>query len=165
MSEQIQTFYVVTQSTHAASLYVVTNSGGDYGQPVAVKIGIKGQSNAGVGNRLTGKMIGIGRHLLPFSMGEGGVDGVESIERLLVETGRGSWWWGGSSPVIALFMRQEDAKRCLEAPGLVPCDPRWIEETQQVLQAIGSNHPAFAVFRRPEIALISESDVSVFSST
>ncbi|MDO8510087.1 MAG: hypothetical protein Q7S15_00490 [bacterium] len=46
-----------------------------------------------------------------------------------------------TSPIVALFFKEEYAKICLEQADLTPFDSRWREQTKKVLQSIDPAHP------------------------
>ena len=56
-------------------------------------------------------------------------------------------WQGGTPPIVALFLTEEKARECFTSSDLKPCDPRWKKETEDVLAAIGENHPTFVICR------------------
>jgi len=54
-------------------------------------------------------------------------------------------WRGGTPPVVALFLTEDKARECFTSSDLKPCDPRWKKDTEDVLAAIGENHPTFVI--------------------
>lgn len=54
-----------------------------------------------------------------------------------------SFWSGGTSAVVALFLDYSAALGCYRAPDLAPLDPRWRDATLETLAAIGHDHPKF----------------------
>ena len=63
------------------------------------------------------------------------------------------YWQGKTSTVIALFLTEEKARECFASPDLKPCDPRWLENTNEVLEAIGENHPTITICHWRNMAL------------
>jgi len=56
-------------------------------------------------------------------------------------------WQGGTPPIVALFLTEDRARECFCSSDLNPCDPRWKKDTEDVLAAIGENHPTFVICR------------------
>lgn len=52
-------------------------------------------------------------------------------------------WGGKTSAVISLFLKEDDAKDCLNANDLQTLDLRWAIQTEEVYKAIGADHPKF----------------------
>lgn len=134
-------FFAVTET----SIYQVRVKG-ENGYPSAVKIALRGKSRCGVGQSLgSGTMIAVGRQIISYIPEKHpAVSQLTGIERNpnLINTG---YWRGYTSSVVALFLEEKRAIECFNAPNPEPCDPRWIVETRQVLDAIGDNHPVFYV--------------------
>lgn len=134
-------FYVVTKT----SIYLVEDKGAD-GYPSAVKIALRGQSKLPVGHRLRGgNMIAICWKLIAYSP-----EGNREIEKV------NTFYWGDStSHIVALFKTEDEARLCFASDDPKSCDPRWIEETREVLREIGEDHPVFYVAETPRYALIA----------
>lgn len=54
-------------------------------------------------------------------------------------------WGGHTSRIIGLFLDFDQAKDCLQADNRLFWDIRWRRQTQEVIDAIGNNHPLFKV--------------------
>jgi len=63
------------------------------------------------------------------------------------------YWRGSTSRIVALFKTKKDAQACFESTGLRPCDSRWVNETKEILNAIGKSHPKFEVCCHEGLAL------------
>ncbi|MFA6047576.1 MAG: hypothetical protein WCV59_00535 [Parcubacteria group bacterium] len=57
---------------------------------------------------------------------------------------------GHTTPVVALFLDENKARKCLRARKYRHCDPRWKKQTKEVLDAIGDNHLVFVIECREE---------------
>lgn len=146
----ISEFYAVTMT----SLYHVKEKGED-DKPEVRKILKKDKSRVRIGQKLTGgTMVGICKWLMVYiPEGHGWLSPQTSYERK-IEKVNTQWWRGHTSSIVALFMDKTKAEECLASNDLKPCDPRWIEETKIVLDAIGDNHPVFEICHWPGLALI-----------
>ena len=52
-------------------------------------------------------------------------------------------WGGTTSQIVSLFLRREQAEKCVESSDLAAWDARWAAETQETRDAIGSDHALF----------------------
>lgn len=52
-------------------------------------------------------------------------------------------WGDKTSPIVALFLKKDNAMECFNSDNLQNCDKRWKEETLETLDEIGSVHPVF----------------------
>lgn len=144
----LKTFFVVTMT----SVYEV-GARGENGQPFARKIMLKAESNVKTGETLSGPMLSVGR-CLQFFVPEGG--GMTSFERRLEKVNTG-YWGGHSSSIVALFLSQEEAKKCLrENINLKPGDCRWRKQTEEVMGLIGEDHPTISLCHYEGLALVFE---------
>ena len=117
----LKEFFTVTMT----SIYHVKDSD-EYGCPSAVKIALNGESKFPVGTRLRGgSMLAICQYLQMY-IPEGG--GITSFQRK-IEAVNTRYWGGGTSPIVGLFLKLEDAKSCFGEKDLQPLDPRWQEKT------------------------------------
>jgi len=57
-------------------------------------------------------------------------------------------WQGGTPPIVSLFLTEDEARECFASLDPKFCDPRWQENTKEVLSAIGENHPTFVICRK-----------------
>ena len=148
--ETLSMFFAVT----ATSIYRVVAEDGK-GRAFAEKIALKGESKFPVGHKIEdGMMIAIARCLQAYiPEGHSWLSSQTSFERRLEDV-HSSWWRTGTSPIVALFLSEEAAQACFEQPDLVPCDPRWIDQTKEVLASVGEEHPTISVCHYPKLALI-----------
>jgi len=143
-TSMINQFFVVTMT----SVYEVSCKDGN---GVVTKKMLRGESEVGIGIVLPGgPMVSIGRQIIMF-IPEGG--GITSFNRQLgmVNT---RYWGGNTSPVVALFLTEKEAVECFNQKSVIVCDPRWLEQTKNVLTLIGDNHPVFSISNSPELALV-----------
>lgn len=123
-------FFAVTLS---GSLYHISDEFVD-GCPSVVKIARKGESQVDIGKRLSGgKLVCLADRRIylndePMPMVDCYVPG------------------GHTSPVIALFLREEDAMACfLDKIEKTALDNDWRDYTRATLERIGKNHPVFII--------------------
>ncbi len=139
--DEIHQFYAVTIS---GSLYLVSDRPDTESHvPIVEKIVMIGSSRLPAGTRLTGgSLVGI----TP--------EGIQMFNpdkhNRTAYTVSTNYWGGGSSPIVALFRDESEARECLGSSDLKAWDPRWQMATNLVLQLIGSEHPIF----RPEPQLL-----------
>ena len=120
--------------------------------PMARKIALKSDSDIGVGQVLRhGTLLAITERLQMY-IPEGG--GITSFQRK-IEKVNTRYWGGHSSDIVALFTSKEEAMKCFESDDLVPRDPRWKAETEDVLSKIGDDHPTFYVCKYPGLSLLA----------
>ena len=84
---------------------------------------------------------------------EGGGGYAGSYERRIENVNK-RYWGGHTSAIVALFKNEQEAKTCFESNDLKPCDPRWLEDTKSVIEAIDKNHPVFEVCNWPDLKLL-----------
>lgn len=144
-----QVFFAVTTT----SLYKVFAMGEDR-KPYAIKIGLRGESSIPIGNKIAGEMLSIAK-CLQFYIPEGHswLSCGTSFERRL-EMVNTQWYQGKTSNIIALFFNEDEARKCFAFPDLVSCDPRWLEQTQEILESVGENHPTITICHWPEMDLL-----------
>jgi hypothetical protein len=154
MSE-LHSFFAVTLT----SLYWVTDRKDQHDWPIVMKIGIAGQSNIPVNAMLkNGTMVGI--------TGPVGIMLYHPSSRSrLPEMVNVESWGDHTSPLVGLFLSEIGARECLATENRVVCDPRFIEETRKVIDAIGSNHPVFVIALEeslrlpiPEVASVADTE-------
>ncbi len=157
----IHQFYVVTMT----SVYHVRdgiNKKGNCCGPEAEKIALKGESKVPVGHRLKGgRMVAICDRLIMY-IPEGG--GMTSFQRK-IEMVNTNYWGGCTSSIVSLFLvtrgERKRARECFRHDDIEPCDPRWLKDTQEVLDKIGDSHPVFEICRHHGLCLpIFEKQVS-----
>lgn len=64
------------------------------------------------------------------------------------------YWGGNTSPIVALFLTRAGARLCWTTSGLTTFDERFIEQTRDVLGAIGDEHPVFEIADSVRTALM-----------
>ncbi len=142
----LEEFYVTTNT----SVYHVEYDK-KHNQAKATKIALKGESKVKLGQVLDGPMVAIARWL-QFYVPEGG--GLTSYERKL-EMINTKWWFGNTSNIVALFFEEEKARSCLfDNNDLFSCDPRWLDSTRKVVDAIDHKHPVFEVCEFEDLRLL-----------
>ncbi|MFA6131990.1 MAG: hypothetical protein WC702_02915 [Patescibacteria group bacterium] len=128
-------FFVVTET----SLYRVTWEPGH--PPVITKIALRPgrQSRVPIGDSLClGDLVDIrGSGLITYLRASRRPSDMVNNERRVDNT----------SGVVGLFMDEDDARHCLVEPGLQMLDPRFRQPTEEVLAAIGNDHPVFFISR------------------
>lgn len=133
-------FYGVTLSGSAYRAKI----GGDGKVPALIKIAEKKdvQKSISIGNQIdNGSMIAIGQFLLLFTPEKYGLaHQLTGVEREAAEVNT-FYWGGGTSRVVALFLKEGDALKCLESENLQFSDSRWHQETIETLRAVGTEHP------------------------
>jgi hypothetical protein len=147
--KKLSKFFAVTST----SIYEVKSNDGT-GNPVAKKIALKGESLIKVGDCLRGgTMIAICEYLVVyFPEKYGFCHPMTGIERR-IEMVNTFYWGGRTSLIVALFKTKKEAHSCFQDTKLQPCDQRWVEQTKNVLAAIGNDHPVFEICRFKDMAL------------
>ncbi len=133
-------FFAVTTT----SVYSVTDKKDDQGYPIVQKTAIKKGKNSkiSIGGRLkNGCLVGIQADGIILYNEEHPRPGC----RQKPEEVNISFWGGGTSPVIALFLKEDEARACLDSKDLKRCDPRWEVQTKEVLSLIKDDHPVFVI--------------------
>lgn len=142
------------------SVYKV--SAGDSYTASAVKIALTGKSNFPVGKKLEGGYrIAICSFLLAYVPEKYGfASPLTGFERQ-IENVNTSYWGDQSSPIVALFEKEDDAMACFNNTNLQPCDVRWVNSTKEVLEKIGDDHPSIYICHYQELELMPESMTAV----
>lgn len=137
----LEEFFAVTQT----SVYHIKAKGDD-GHPSVVKIALHGDSTFPIGHKLRlTDMVSVGSQLIGYiPERHGWTSQLTGVERNISRVST-NYWGDQTSPVVALFEKEADAKECFNEPNLKPCDPRWIEQTRRILDVIGEEHPVFFV--------------------
>ncbi len=66
-------------------------------------------------------------------------------------------WRQRTSPIVGLFLEEDDATQCLRASNLTECDPRWRGHTARTLRAIlEADAPVFVVAKEGDLAFPPE---------
>lgn len=140
----LKEFFAVTQT----SVYLVSSEKDEKGVPIVEKIALRGPSAVAKGGRLhNGQFVGIMKDQINLYFAEYRNGRPERPE--YVST---SHWGGHTSPVSALFLDRQAALRCFRFKRQ-DCDLRWRKETEEVLAAIGDDHPVFIVSKHASTAL------------
>lgn len=149
----LKKFFAVTFT----SLYEV-DCEHESGAPLVVKLALRPGSDSSIvaGTSLkNGQMLSVGKQLRMFTPeGHGWFSPNTSWERDLTKVPT-MWWGGQTSYVVALFLEKEDAEKCLAVCSEITCDPRWINQTKEVLQAIGDEHLKISMPNSPDLWLMS----------
>lgn len=133
-------FFAVTTT----SVYLVKDEKGEKGIPIVEKIVLRGGSKISVGQRLkNGRYVGI----TPWEIVLYDEDHPRGVGKLLQkpEEVNTMFHGGKTSPIVALFLSKDKATACLNSEDLKPSDSRWENETREVLNSIGNNHPVFII--------------------
>jgi len=127
--EHLKVFFAVTTTSLYRIEWLV-----NVPMPVVKKIAMAGQSDVPVGQIITGGYnLGI--------MDKGLV--LYGTDRELPEQVDTRYWGGGTSAIVALFLQEDTARECLNSGDLKSLNPRWRQQTEETLEAIGDNHPRF----------------------
>ncbi len=153
LQRNLECFWVVTET----SVYHVGIDKHNYGVVTKVAILPEKDSSIPVGHVLQGGyIIAVGRVIFPFVPdAHGMVSPVSTFERnpLMVNTIN---WGQNTSGVVAMFTSEEAAMECGKAPCLLRSDPRWREQSEEVLRLIGHDHLCFVVMTDPRFSLFPD---------
>ena len=141
-------FFAVTTT----SVYSVTDKKDDKGYPIVQKIAIKKgkKSKIPIGGRLkSGRLVGIQANGIVLY----DEDHPRPGRRQKPEEVNTSFWGGGTSAIVALFLKEDEAMACLDSKNLKKCDPRWKVQTKKVLSLIKDDHPVLVFSLFDPIAL------------
>lgn len=151
MPERLKEFFAVTLT----SVYRVNERKDLNGFPLVEKIAQRGASHVGVGGRLkNGELVAVTRRgLIVYSddLPSRGRPGDRPAKPEEVNT---MFWGGHTSPLVALFLEEEDARKCLVWGSDRELDPLWWNFTRDTLAAIGDGHPTFILSDHPSFAFI-----------
>jgi hypothetical protein len=141
MSDCLEKFFVVTKN----SLYeVVAPESGP--APVAKRIKEHSPNkDMPIGAVITYPNVSICKWL-QFYIPEryGFMHPMTGVEREIAQVNT-AYWGGRTSGIVALFLNENDAETCFESSDLELCDPRWLENTKEVVKRIGNEHPTVTV--------------------
>jgi len=152
MADFLEKFYAVTKT----SVYEVVAKDKD-GNPYAIKIALHGKSKFGIGEKLNGgTMLAIAKSLQFFIPESHSMASPQTGFERRLEHVNTMWWRGGSSDIVALFLKKEEALSCSKESNLTKCDPRWLNQTREVLEKIGEEHPTISICHDPTLCLIKE---------
>jgi len=122
---EIHEFFAITKGTNAQSMYRVLDQKDEKGMPIVEKIALEGSSGIPLGGKLKG-----GTHLLISRLG-------------IFPSSKNNATGGGTTPIVALFLRKDEAMECFKMLDFHWLDLRWRKKTEEVLEMIGNNHPVF----------------------
>ncbi|MBN2198192.1 hypothetical protein JW698_03355 [Candidatus Wolfebacteria bacterium] len=109
--------------------------------PLIIKIELTGESSVKAGGILkNGRFVGVMKDGICL------FDVSHRTERRPDEVNT-IFWGGKTTPLTALFLNRERALDCFKTLNRENWDPRWREETEEVIRAIGDNHPIFILGR------------------
>jgi hypothetical protein len=147
----LKSFFAVTKT----SVYEAIIADAD-NVPFLKKIALRGQSNVLTGGKITnGTMLAICRHLQLFiPEGSGLISPMATYQREIASVNT-RYWGGGTSDIVALFLKKEDALDCNCQTDLLPLDPRWKDKTVEVLRAVGNNHPCCSITNHEGLRLMA----------
>ena len=112
--------------------------------PVVEKIALRGESGIPIGHRLNyGTFIGINKNGLWLFGDTSFQNQKPGNRRRRAEEVEDFFQKGKTSPIVALFLTEDKARECFSVENLVRVDSRWRTETEEVLKAIGNDHPVF----------------------
>jgi len=138
---RLNQFFVATT---LGSVYKVASSPDDSSNPTIEKIANFGKNKIPVGEvHNEGDTIGItklGVHSYRGRRSRGNKNWVELLENVKV-----LYWLWRTEGVAGLFLQEKDALECGKKKNLKLCDPRWKEQTMQVLTEVGDGHPFFTI--------------------
>lgn len=140
MPNPLKEFFAVTKE----SVYrvVICGEGCPYIEKIATK---QKRSRFPVGTKVNnGSMLGISKLLLLYSPQGSTLEQVNS-------SGLGF----GTKKIVALFLAKEEALSCFNQSDLSLRDKRWINETREVLEKVGNDHPYAKILRYPGYSLIT----------
>lgn len=119
------------------SIYLVKDQRDEKGNPVVEKIALKGESEISVGERLTGgRTVGITPEGIVLYDGRPH----QKPEQVNI-----AHYGGKTSPIVALFLNEDEAITCFNSEELKPSDPMWEEKTKEALDSIGNNNSVLVV--------------------
>ncbi len=149
-NDDLKEFFAVTTT----SLYKVVALG-EKDCPYIEKIALNGDSKIPVGTKIgDAPMLAVANYL-QFYYPEGhSLLSPQTSEVRELERVNTMWWRMGTSSIVALFLKEEEAWSCFNRPELLPCDQRWIDKTKEVLERIGDNHPNVTVCHWRDLSLL-----------
>lgn len=148
---ELDEFFAVTTT----SLYRVKAFGEDGHYPCAEKLALNGDSKVLVGATLKGgTMLAVAKHLQFYFPEAHSMLSPQTKYVRELELVNNMWWEGGTSLIVALFLKEEDARDCFAQQELLPCDKRWIKKTKEVLERIGEDHSTISICHYRDLSLI-----------
>jgi hypothetical protein len=146
-------FYAVTRT----SLYELTHA---KGEGIATKIAMRDNSRIAVGERLEGgPVVSVGEQLITFVPEKYGPASPMAGFEYDIANVNTRYWGVNSSSIIALFTSKRKAQACLRHDDGVIKDPRWIDETKEVIRCIGPDNHMWSVTRSPRLALFTRDEL------
>lgn len=140
MKDHLRGFFAVTKSFSTQSIYRVAVKDN---RPVLDKIALVGESKALVGRvEQEADFLAITEHFgLVLCRWESEPPPVPREWRLEDMTAARAVF--ETSAIAGLFLTEEGARACFRISDLGPWDLRWVKETNDVIAAIGEDHPVF----------------------
>ena len=134
----IHKFFAVTQSaTTQTSVYVIKDEKNKNNCPIVERVAVKGKDFAAIDKKLAGGshigiMLKTGIFLFPSSKRHREPEFINIRQR-----GK------KTPPIVALFLKRDEAMKCFNSNSLQECDQRWKKETLETFNKIGDDHPIF----------------------
>ena len=151
-TKPLKIFFAVTRT----SVYRAVIDGEEnvpYLEKIAKRIG--DASKVPVGNKIdNGTMLSVGKQLWLFvPEGSGFISPTSTIQREIASVNT-NYWGGHTSSVVALCLKEKDARICLEKEYFGRQSQRFAKHTITVLRAIGENHPFCSITDDSEMRLM-----------
>ena len=144
----LKKFFAVTLT----SIYSVTSDTGRGGWPEITKLAYNCTGGEPYDTKYCGPLVSVGRNIVTYSpiIDEEGhpVRNIDDIPQ--------SYWFQHTSLVVALFIKEEEARDCFQEKNLKSLDSRWCRNTRDVLSEIESTHPTFTLPRTLKFALVDD---------
>ncbi len=146
MTDYLREFFAVTITSVYHVACTIDGDGIPRGEPTVEKIALHGESSVLPGERLRGgRFLGVRRDGLRmyndhYAGERGDPEPSEHINTL--------YHGGGTTPIVALFLKHNEAMICLAEimlNGACELDSRWERQTLAVLLSIDERHPVFIV--------------------
>jgi len=151
LPEHLKEFFAVTMN----SVYKVAAYGEDdcpYAEKIAAS---KNGGSIKLGDRIdNAPMMAIARRLQFYYPESHSIISPVMGEERRLEHVNTAWWRGGTSSIVALFLKEKGAMYCFEQKNLKPCDKRWVDKTKEVMKKVGDEHPNVTICSWPGLCLI-----------
>lgn len=145
-TKMLHEFFAVTFT----SVYRVTDAYQEDGlTPIVEKIALRGGSEISVGEKLVRSTLP--RHHVVYLSSEGiTIFDASANASGCMEAATTRHQGGRTSPIVGLFLDQNEAMKCFALGSRINLDPRWQPQTEAVMTKIGSEHPVFRFSSHPE---------------
>lgn len=140
----INEFYVITAGKNGSdkSLYKVGINVDDPDFPSIEKIAQEGPTGGRFGTKLTfGRHVGIFHDHIGLKLFRAETDADGKIVRPDLQANYNSGY--NIPPIVAMFETQDKAEKCFKKENLKHWDDRYYDSSQNVISAIGLDHPVF----------------------